>query len=107
MANKKKPRSETAAKNELAAFCAFWALLIAGILFLVKLILNVVEANLSCQSYSQAKHDRSNHAWLGYSSDSLQVCKRQVQGLEDSLLGDDYTVFRNGYMRQYHFQIIV
>ena len=46
MANKKKPRSETAAKNELAAFCAFWALLIAGILFLVKLILNVVEAKL-------------------------------------------------------------
>ncbi len=46
MANKKKPLSETAAKNELAAFCAFWALLIAGILFLVKLILNVVEAKL-------------------------------------------------------------
>ena len=46
MANKKKPRSETAAKNESAAFCAFWALLIAGILFLVKLILNVVEAKL-------------------------------------------------------------
>ena len=46
MANKKKPRSENAAKNELAAFCAFWALLIAGILFLVQLILNAVGASL-------------------------------------------------------------
>ncbi len=46
MANKKKPRSETAAKNELAAFCAFWALLIAGILFLVQLILNAIGVNL-------------------------------------------------------------
>lgn len=48
MANnkKKKTRSETTAKNELAAFCAFWALLIAGILFLIQLILNAVGVSL-------------------------------------------------------------
>lgn len=103
MANNKKPRSETAAKNELAAFCAFWALLIAG-------ILSAIDTQRYRRQFRQLcgsnQYNRRHHARLGYSSDRLQVCKRQVQGLEDSLLGDDYTVFRNGYMWQYHFLII-
>lgn len=46
MANKKKQRTEGAAKRDLTKICAFWSLLIASVLFLVQLILNAVGANL-------------------------------------------------------------
>lgn len=42
----KKQRTEGAAKKDLAKFCAFWALFIASVLFIVQLILNVVGVNL-------------------------------------------------------------
>lgn len=42
----KKQKTEGAAKRDIAKFCAFWALCIASVLFLVQLILNVVNVDL-------------------------------------------------------------
>ena len=42
----KKQRTEGAAKRDISKFCAFWALFIASVLFLVQLILRVIGVNL-------------------------------------------------------------
>ncbi len=42
----KKQRTEGAAKRDLAKLCAFWALFIASVLFVVQLILNAVGADM-------------------------------------------------------------
>ena len=43
---KKKQRTEGAAKRDLAKFCAFWAVVISAILFLLQMIFNLVGGNL-------------------------------------------------------------
>ncbi len=43
---KKKQRTEGAAKRDLASFCAFWAMFIAAVLFVIQLILNAVGVSL-------------------------------------------------------------
>ena len=42
----KKQRTEGAAKRDLASFCAFWAMFIAAVLFVVQLMLNAVGVDL-------------------------------------------------------------
>ncbi len=42
----KKQRTEGAAKRDLTKICAFWALFIASVLFVVQLILNAVGADM-------------------------------------------------------------
>lgn len=43
---KKKQRTEGAAKRDLAKFCAFWAVVISAILFLLQMIFNLVGEGL-------------------------------------------------------------
>lgn len=43
---KKKQRTEGAAKRDLAKFCAFWAVVISAILFLLQMIFNLVGGDL-------------------------------------------------------------
>ena len=42
----KKQRTEGAAKRDLSKFCAFWAVVISAILFLLQMIFNLVGGNL-------------------------------------------------------------
>ena len=42
----KKQRTEGAAKRDLSKFCAFWAIVISAILFLLKLIFDLVGGDL-------------------------------------------------------------
>lgn len=42
----KKQRTEGAAKRDLAKFCAFWAVVISAILFLLQMIFNLVGGDL-------------------------------------------------------------
>ena len=42
----KKQRTEGAAKRDLSKFCAFWAIIISAILFLLKLIFDLVGGSL-------------------------------------------------------------